>query len=250
MNTLSRERVHEGLKTLLLGAVALAVLLALPGIAGWSSAGTARTFSVGAEGKAIATPDLATFTASVITEGTSPERLEESNTKKMDAVMRFVKDEGIEEKDLKTIAYNLLPKYSYGEQWTRSAIIGYTLTQTVQVKVRDLSRVPKIVGGLSKAGANEIGAIQFTVEEPETVQAEARAEAFRKAKEKAKEMAKESGVRIKRVMNFSEYQNGPITPYAAGYAMKAEDLRSDTLPPIQPGENEFVVQISVTYEIW
>ncbi len=250
MNTLNRERVHEGLKTFLLGTVALAALLALPGVAGWSSAGTTRTFSVSAEGKSAATPDLATFTASVITEGISPERLEESNTKKMDAVVRFMKDEGIEEKDMKTIAYNLLPKYNYSEQWVRSSIIGYTLTQTVQVKVRDLARVPKIVGGLSKAGANEIGTIQFTVEEPETVQAEARVEAFRKAREKAKEMAKESGVRIKRVMNFSEYQNGPIAPYAGGYAMKAEDLRSGALPPIQSGENEFVVQVQVTYEIW
>lgn len=233
--------------------VAIITLVAAGNIAmKWSaSLYPSRTIMVNADGKATISPDIARTSFSVISEGPKPEDLQVDNAKKMSAAIDFVKGLGIEAKDIKTTNYNLSPKYEYDETRNKSFISGYTLNQTTSVKVRDLNKVAKLLGGLSELGVNDIGSVSFETEDQDKYLAEARSEAFAKAHAKATEMAIANGVKIKRIVNFSEYQGGPVSPYSYEAFGKGGGVGASqtAMPPIEPGTDEITVQVSVTYEI-
>ncbi len=210
-----------------------------------------RSMSVAAEGKTTATPDLAESTFSVLSKGKNPEDLADGNNQKVSAVIGFLRLEGISDADIKTTGYNLSPDYKYDPQTERNFITGYTLTQTVSVKMRDFKKVPEIIGGLTPLGVNQIGGINFTVEDPERFLSVARADAFRKAQAKAGEMAAQNGVRLGRVLNIAEsYGPTPIPYYSYGNSLRGLAAPAAVSEPtIEPGSEEVKDQVTITYEL-
>jgi len=208
----------------------------------------AKTINVSAEGKVTVSPDIAKLSFSVVSEGANSKLLAENNNKKMNAAIDFAKSQGIEEKDIKTTEYNLSPRYEYDEKTKKTFISGYTLTQTVLVKVRDLNKVAEVLGGLPVLGINQISSISFDIDEPEKYLSEARNQAFDKVKEKAKAMAEKNGVKLGRVINFYEYQSTPYYQNVRALGMGGAEA-VQPLPQIQPGSQEVTIQVSVTYEI-
>lgn len=207
-----------------------------------------RTITVSAEGKARVVPDLARVSFAVVSEGKTAEAAQEENSGKMNAAIDYVKSQGIEAKDIKTSGYNLSPRYEYDEKKRKSFISGYTLTQTATVELRDIEKARTIVGYLPSLGINQINSIDFQVENTEVFQNLAREEAFVKAGVKAVAMAKQNGVRLGRVVTFSEGSQGPIYPrYFEAAAMKADV--GTPAPMIEPGSEEVRVNVSVTYEL-
>ena len=169
----------------------------------------------------------------------------------MSAAIEYVKSQGVEAKDIKTTGYNLNPDYQYDPDTQRSFITGYTLTQTVSVKIRDLSKVAKIIGGLPPVGVNQIGGISFTVEDPEKYLNEAREKAFEKARAKAEQMVRSTGVKLGKVINVSEFGGyPPPIPYYTerGFGLGG-DIAASKAPTIEPGTQEITLQVTVTYEL-
>lgn len=228
------------------------IFFAMPALKQYGDSFTpARTISVSAEGKALVAPDIAELSFSVVTEGKNPEELSDSNNQKMTAVTGFVKSQGIAEKDLKTAAYTLVPNYQYNPTSQRNFIRGYTLTQTLSVKVRELDKVAKIIAGLTPLGVNQVGGVNFTVEDESKFFADARKDAFEKAKKKAQDIAEKAGVRLGEVIMSSEFQPGPI-PYAmpmAALERGGMGGASVSMPTLQPGTHEVSLAVSVTYKI-
>lgn len=209
-----------------------------------------RTIAVSAEGKTVVSPDLAQFSFSVVTQGQNPETIVDGNNRKVSAAIEFVKSQGVEAKDIKTSGYNLSPDYQYDENTRRNYIVGYTITQSVNVKVRDFAKLPKLLAGLTPVGVNQISGISFTIEDLDKVLGEARKQAFERARAKAIMMASASGVRLGRVVNVSEYGGGPgpIPYYGRTEAFgKGGDMIA--APTIEPGTEEVQVQVSIVYEL-
>jgi len=213
---------------------------------------TARTITISAEGKVVAKPDIAKFSFSVVSEGEDPQKIAEENNIKINKAIDFVKAQNIDEKDIKTTQYNLSPRYEYDKIARKSYISGYTLTQTVSVKIRDFNIIGKVINGLPELGINQMDAISFDIDEPEKYLAEARNEAFKKAKAKAQEMAFQNGVKLGKVVTFYEYQNSPLY-YNRNYFGKGESsiipMSVESLPSIQPGSQEVTVNVSVVYKL-
>jgi len=213
---------------------------------------TDRTITVSAEGKVTVSPDIANVSFSVVSQGKDPELVQGENTERMNEAIDFIKSQGIEAKDIKTVNYNLAPQYDYETRvypLPKPNIVGYTLTQTVLVKVRDLSKTAPILAGLTRQGINQIETVSFDIDDPDRYLNEARGEAFLKARAKAETMAGYNGVRISRVVSFSESGGMPI-PY---YEMRALGVGgapdAPPVPQIEPGTQEVTVTVSVTYEI-
>lgn len=210
---------------------------------------SARTITVSAEGKTTAVPDIAAVSFSVVTEGKNPESVVAENTKKMNVSIEAVKKEGLDSKDIKTAGYNLSPRYEYDEDRKTNFISGYTLTQTVTLKIRDFSKIGKILGLLPGLGVNQVGGLSFDVDDPEGYLNTARQEAFEKAFAKAKAMAEQNRTKIKRVVTFSDspsYYPRPL--YFASESAFGKGGAAPT-PIIEPGSQEVTVSVSVTYEI-
>ena len=203
---------------------------------------------VSAEGKVVAIPDVAAFSFTVVSIGQDPVALQSENIQKMNGAIEFVKSQAVDEKDIKTTQFNLFPRYEYDEKRRQSFIAGYELRQSVQVKIRDLSKISPILGGLPNAGINEIGQLQFDMDNPEFYLNQAREQAFGKARAKAEAMASQNNVKIKRVVGFAESPNF-VSPV---YYAKAEAMGgplSAPQPTIEAGSQEVSVNVNVTYEI-
>lgn len=211
-----------------------------------------RSIAVSAEGKVTVSPDIATLSFSVISEGADPEQLQADNTDRINAALEFVKSEGVEAKDIKTAGYNLSPRYEYNEETRKTVISGYVLTQSVAVKIRDLTKVGKIFGGLPSKGVNEISGLAFSVEDPDKFLNEARKEAFEKALAKAKLMARYNNARLGSVLTFNESGGGyPMPMYASAESFgKGGSGGPVSVPTIEPGSQDVSVWVNVTYEIW
>lgn len=232
------------LSVLLLASAIWTIISMKPLIQYGNSLVSARTISVSAEGKVTAIPDIASVSFSVLSEGKSPEDITAANAQKMNASIDFVKKEGIADKDIKTTGYTLSPKYEYDKNRKTTYISGYRLEQTIQLKIRDFTKIGKILGALPGFGVNEVGALSFGIDEQENYLNAARKQAFEKAFAKAKTMAEQNGVKIKRVVTFSESRNYPYPIY------RAAALESiSAAPQVEPGSQEVTVNVAVTYEI-
>ncbi len=210
-----------------------------------------RTFNVTAEEKATVSPDIAKLSFSVVSEGRNPKTLAEDNNRKISAAIDMLKSKDVEDKDIKTTQYNLSPRYEYNEDTKKTFISGYTLTQTVSVKVRVLDRVAEVLGALPDLGINQIGSVSFEVDEPDQYLKEARANAFAKAKEKAMEIAKANKFSLGKIMNIYENYGGGARPYydTSAIGMGGAESFKASLPTISPGSEEITVQVNVTYQI-
>jgi hypothetical protein len=206
------------------------------------------------EGKVIAKPDIAKVSFSVVTQGIEATAVQAENNQKMQKVIDFVKKQGIVDKDIQTTNYSLNPQYDY--TWCRKSkddtrycspkIIGYELTQSVEVKIRDFDKINIIIGGLSDAGANQISNISFSLDEPEDYKNQARIEALKKIEKRAQLLSKETSLKLGKIVSVSESGIYPVYREA----MKATNEAPSSVPaPIETGTQEITVTLTVSYEI-
>lgn len=219
--------------------------------------GNFRSFSVTGEGKVVAVPDVAQFTFTVITEGGNDvASLQEQNAEKTNAAIAYLKGEGVEDEDVKTQNYNVQPRYQYsscreGGICPPPEIVGYSINQSVQVKVREFTRAGELLSGVVKAGANSVSQLNFTIDDPTSLESDARALAIMQAKEKAEAIAEAGDFKVGRILSIGEYNDGPQPmPYA--YGLGAGGYAEDSVAKnvvAEPGSQEVNVNVTVTYEI-
>jgi hypothetical protein len=118
----------------------------------------------------------------------------------------------------------------------------------LQVKIRDLDKVGSIIQAATQAGANQVGDLQFTLDDEDALKAQARSDAIAQAKEKAKNIAAELDVRLIRIVSFNE---NDTMPYYGKYDMVAEYGIGGSGPAldIETGENRISVTVNISYEI-
>ncbi|MCC7432027.1 SIMPL domain-containing protein [Candidatus Peregrinibacteria bacterium] len=225
----------------------------------FTAAPYSRTITVEGDGKVTVKPDLAMISLSVASVGKTVKEVTDDNNKKMTAIINAVKSLGVKSEDIMTTGYDLYPQYDYYTPVLDNKvpavpqapkILGYNLNQSVSIKIRDLSKSDDILQKGVDAGANQIGALSFDLDDSSNVKKEARKMAFDKARDKAEQMATAAGVKIGKVVTFSEGYNGGYMPQYANYAMKTMDSAEGSVAPsVEAGSKEFTVNVSVTYEI-
>lgn len=248
-----------------LGAIAIGLLALFLGVKtldafkDWQSPETAyNTIVVTGYGEAFATPDVAEFTFSVSADADSVGAAQDTVTEKSDAVLESLRALGVEEGDMRTTDYSVYPKYIYqsmpcGPNYCppgRQVPDGYTVTHSVSVKVRNTENAGQALSVAGSNGATNISSLNFTLDDPDAPQNEARDEAVEEAREKAKTLAKSLGVRLGRVVDFNDNSYTP-----SPYFMRAQEgmggaVSSDIKAPSLPeGQNKFVSNVTITYEI-
>lgn len=220
-----------------------------------------RSFSVSADSKTTAVPDIAQFSFSVITQGGKDiANLQRENTEKTNRAIGVAKAAGVEDKDIQTSVYSIEPRYQYFSCLSNGKngaarpcpppeIVGYSVTQTVSVKVRDFEKISEILSGVVQSGVNSVSQLSFTIDDPAEVENQARKEAMSKAIAKAESIAAAGKFRLGRLLSVSE---GGFSPFRYGFE-KAAPLAiggaDAELPVIEPGSQEVTVNVTLTYEI-
>lgn len=242
---------QENAKTILFGllsVLSIVLIVALFSTMGFlrSAGASSSTVTFTGEGKVSAKPDIATVDFSIVTEATTSTDAQNQNSSKSKSVEDFLKKQGIEDKDIKTTAYNIYPQYYYPANGPQR-FSGYQVSQSYHVKIRDFTKASAVVDGLVKAGVNQVNNLEFEIEDPDRLQADARAMAIEDAKSKADELKGEVGIKLGKIVSFSENTGGyPI--YAYDYA-EAGRGGGGSGPALPTGENEITVSVSITYQI-
>ncbi len=214
--------------------------------------------SVVGEGEVFAKPDIAQFSFSVNAKEDDAATAQTKSADAVNAIMGFLKEKGVEEKDIKTSGYNLNPRLEYPQVTTSGGyyqpvepkVVGYEVTQTIEVKVRKVSDIGMLISGVGERGATNVSGPSFTIDDDSILASEARAKAIADAKVKGEKLAKELGVRIVRMTNYWEEQ-GPYPMYGYGGmadGMKASSMES-SVPAMPTGENTITSRINISYEV-
>lgn len=200
-------------------------------------------------GKFFAKPDIALVSVGVRSESTASQDAVNRGNKIMADIINAVKESGIDEKDIQTTAYNLMPNYDYTE--AGRVFRGYSLDQRIGLKIRDFGKISDVLDKATANGANDVGDLQFTLDDPETAKAEARAKAIAQAKAKAESIFAQSGLKMGKLVNVYEDYGGcgyggcPQPMYAMGGEMMKD---ASVAPQIESGQLEFTVNINLTYQ--
>lgn len=210
-----------------------------------------NTIIVSEKGEIYAKPDLTLTDFSVITEDKQVSQAMSKNSQKMNAIIDFIKNQGVEDKDLKTTAFNIYPRYEWYRETEiypqgRRVLVGYEVHQTLQVKIRDMEKIGDIIEGAVEKGANQVGDLQFVIDKEDELKKQAREEAITKAKNKAEELAGQLGVNLVRITNFSE---SSLLPRFYGLEKAAAEGLGGGGLEIETGENKIEVTVTITYEI-
>lgn len=222
--------------------------------------GSFRSFAVIGEGQAVTVPDVAEFTASVISQGGKDlGTLQTENTNKVNKIVEFIRSKDVDEKDIQTSGYRIEPRYQYygcnnGGVCPPPQIVGYNVTQTVKIKIRDFNIAGPILSGTVTAGANSVSELSFTVDDPARVEAEARAEAIKKAREQAETIAKAGGFKVGKLLSIDDASPFyPAEKYGLGMGgdvmMARGEVATAPTPIVAPGSQEVKVRIILRYEI-
>ena len=205
------------------------------------------TITIAGEGKVTGKPTLAQVDVGLYSEGADVPAVQQDNAKKVNAIIDAMKGLGIADADLQTNNYNIYPRYDYTNGAQK--VIGYAVSQNLGVRVRDLSKVGVVLTQVTQAGANQVNGVNFTIDDPTELKQEARKKALDDARKKAQELADALGVKVVRVVTFSE---SSVTPGPVPYnyrGLSATASAAPAAPDIQPGVLDLSSTISVTFEI-
>ena len=209
------------------------------------------------EGSVTLEPDLAVLGLGVEARGeTVSEALADASTA-MDAVLGALRSRDIQDRDVQTRNFNVRPEYEYQEVVQSGArrqvrvLVGYVVSNTVTVKIRDLNSVGVVIDDVVTAGgdATRIDDVGFTVDDQSAYAEELRSKAVADAMAKARHFASLAGVSLGEPTFISEAAAGvPITPvYAESFALaKAVSAPATS---ISGGELELRMSVQVLFEI-
>lgn len=212
---------------------------------GYSSDGTLVSVSASAESKRV--PDVATINTGVVTQAADANAAMRQNAEQMDKVMKALRAAGIAERDIQTSGINLNAQYHY-EQNQPPRITGYEARNTVNVKVRDLAKLGRVLDTLVSQGANQINGPSFEVDEPEEAYDEARVAALKKAQARAQTYADALGLRVRRIVSISEGGGFMPQPMPMVRAMAA-DAYAGKETAVSPGEATLSANLDVVFEL-
>ena len=202
-----------------------------------------KTISVSGTGVVSMTPDIGWFTASVVTQAATAAQAEQQNNDAMSKVISALRQAGIADKDIQTVAFSLTPNYQDSKDPTKPPIlVGYSARQSISVTVRDVAAIGKMLDLAISSGANEMGGIYFGLSDAKAQQAQSQALdlAVKDANSKAQAIAKSAGVTL--VGPISINLGSSYQPVRVGLAEAAAQPA-----PIMPGQLQYTVNVQINY---
>ena len=221
--------------------LALAFLIGLTAWSAQADDDQPGRITVTGRAEAQAVPDIATMSIGVQTEARTPGEALSENARRMTAVMKRLKDAGIEDRDLRTSQLAIWPIRAESRQSSSSG--GYRASNQLTVTIRDIDRLGAILDETVSDGANSLSGPTFGIAKPEPLLQAARDAAVRDAIAKAERYAAAADVELGDVMSIDEAGGGPVF----ARQMRAEAM--DVATPVAPGQTTISASVTMTFAI-
>lgn len=208
-----------------------------------------RTIRVEATGKVTAQPDIARTTIGMLSKGDSVSEAQQKNTEVMNTLILKLRDAGVDREDIQTANYNIYPRYRYTEDEGRVED-GYDVSQSVTVKIRNLEKASTILAIAGEVGANNVGGLEFTIDDKEVYLEQAREAALEKLADKANALSRMLGVRLVQIVSYDEFEAGSGPELLRSRSVDAFGLSAGgPAPQIESGTTDISLNVGVTFEI-
>lgn len=205
-----------------------------------------NSLTVSGKGSVTVKADAAKITLGVKTESKTAEVAQKANAKSMDAVLKAIKAiKGIDEKDIQTLSYSIYPRYNYVEKVGRSEINGYEVNNSIQVDVKDVDLVGKVLDIAVKNGINVTNSLKYYVQDQEEYYLQALEQAAAQAQKKAGRLAKAFKLTLGNPKNIEEVSSYRA-PVFRGEAMVMKSMAAD-YNYIETQEIDINAEVRVTY---
>lgn len=204
------------------------------------------TLTVSGVGEASATPDMATITVGVETQGPTAVAALDANSAQAGALIAEAKARGVEDRDIQTSGLSIYPQYDQRSQ-TREGppeIVGYNVSNEVRVRLRDIAGLGETLAALVGAGANQMRGISFGIADDQALMDKARKLAVADARRKAEIYAAAAGVELGPILSISE--GGGRVPQPGGPMMRSMVAES---VPVEAGEGAVSITITLVWSI-
>jgi uncharacterized protein YggE len=217
-----------------------------------------NTITITGEGEVEAKPDVATFSYTVTEVAGDVATAQSVAAEKTNALVEILTSQGVEEKDIKTLSYNIYPKYEWQDSIClpggpcgrgERVLVGQEVTETVEVKVRDTQKAGEILSLIGEQGVDRVSGLSFTIDDEDKLQSKARELAIKDAKQKAQVLAEQLDIEIDEIISF--YEEGERAGYGFGGMLEAATMDSavKATPNIQTGENTITSVVNITFKI-
>lgn len=205
----------------------------------------ARSITVTGEGEASGEPDQASVSAGVQILAETAIDATRENEAIIEKIMAALDEQGIPPERIQTANYSIWAEQDYQERG-QNRIIGYRVSNIVNVKIDDIGKIGDVLAAVINAGANSIHGIQFGVKDTKALEQQAREAAMADARARAESLAQLAGVELGDVLSIStSYAGGPPRPMMS----RSYDMAEAAVPSISPGQQSLSVQIHATFAI-
>ena len=210
---------------------------------------TLSSIRVTGEARVSAQPDRVQIDLGVQTQAPLSQDAASANARALEAALAAVRKAAGPGAQLKTVSYSLTPNYQYHSGGGEPTITGYTALNVVQVTLDDLARSGAVLDAATRAGANRVQGIQWTLRDQDTVRAEALREAATRARAEAQVLAGALDLRIVRVLTVEE-SSPQIVPLRTHVAMARTAAGAAEAPtPVEAGTLDVSASVTLTVEV-
>jgi uncharacterized protein len=204
-----------------------------------------RTVVIEGSAEASMTPDRASITIGVETEGKDAATVKKDNDRAIRGIFESLASAGIDAKDIQTSNLTLEPVYNWRPEGRRE-FVKYVMRNTVHVTIRDLAKLDRVLDVAVTKGGNLINSIDFEVSNANAVRDSLRAAAARNAKAKAQQLAEAVGAKVGKVLQLSEMSSPQPMPVFRKAMMMAD---AESAPTVAAGQMEIKVIVNATFEL-
>jgi uncharacterized protein YggE len=201
---------------------------------------------INATGEVTRVPDVAVISAGVVSRSPTATGALQDTADRMQRVLAALKRAGVVDRDVQTSNISLNPEYRYPENQAPQ-LVGYTASNSVTVRFRDIRTSGKIIDALVGQGANQVNGPNLVVDKPEAALDEARAKAIASGRARAELYARAVGMHIVRIVSINETAGYYAPPPPAPPSPMVMARRADS--SIEPGEQKLQVSVAMTFEL-
>jgi uncharacterized protein len=236
-------------RTIQLGGIAACALM-LPLLTGAAEAEQPRTITVSGQGEIQAEPDRALLSLGIESHKPKMEDARAEVTKVVDAVLKLTRELKIDEKYVRTTRINVQPEYNWDNNARERNLIGYYVSRQVEVDLRDLDKLGKLLERSFDVGVNQVGEPRLDSSKRRDLEREALAKAVADARLTAEAVAKAANARLgspRTISATSGFAPPPMPMRGKAVSMMAE--AGDASQSYQSGQMEFNGTVQVEYDL-
>src|SRR5690348_5240029 len=207
------------------------------------------TIQVTGQAQVSKTPDRVYIDIGVTTQAQKSEAAASENAARISAVIAAVKGAAGPGAELTTAQYSINPNYNYPRDGGTPALVGYTVSNVVQVRLDDLRMIGKVIDGAAHAGSNNVQDIRFALRDEETPRREALREAAVNARQEADTLAGALGLRVVRVLSVAEQSPAAFRPLVYAQSMPLARAEAAPATAVEPGTVALNATVTLTMEV-